>query len=296
MEELSETVWCPDGDSRWFYERARGAYEAAYIRYGTTPKKKKEFRDECPKSQKFSKTELAAYLVAWAGEPQKVCFGAQKNFNYFMNKLDGLLPDGQEPDANFYRNAVSIGILYEAAARSVRTAGVPAYRAQITAYLVARCASEFPAFRLDRIWSEQEVSNELLDLMIAWSLEIQRCIVNSAKGQNVTEWCKKEACWDEVRSQELTERGLPPEALPEDKDPLFSINPLPASETSPLPPTINGSERIEVDLGNIDDIELCCRLNEGAWAKIAVWGAETRSLDDFERNIVATMQKMAIGG
>jgi hypothetical protein len=73
MEVLSEDVWCPDGQSRWFYERTRGAYKAAYMRYGTTPKKKREFRDECPKSQKFGKTDLACYLVAWGGEPQEVC-------------------------------------------------------------------------------------------------------------------------------------------------------------------------------------------------------------------------------
>jgi len=46
----------------------------------------------------------------------------------------------------------------------------------------------------------------------------------------------------------------------------------------------------------LDDIELCRRLNERAWAKIALWGAETRSLDDFERKIVATMQQMSVGG
>jgi hypothetical protein len=36
--------------------------------------------------------------------------------------------------------------------------------------------------------------------------------------------------------------------------------------------------------------------NERAWAQIALWGAETRSLNDFERKIVATMQQMSVGG
>lgn len=296
LEVLSENVWCPDGESRWFYERTRGAYEAAYMRYGTTPKKKKEFRDDCPKYQKFGKTDLAAYLVAWGGEPQKVCLGAQKNFNYFMNKLDEFVPAGQEPDPKFYRDAVSIGILYEAAARAVRKAGIPAYRAQITAYLVARCASEFKTFRLDRIWSEQTISDELFDLMLGWSLDLQKCIVESANGQNVTEWCKKDACWEEVGTVKLTIKSMPPEALPEDKDPLFSVNPPALPEVPPTPVNTNGGDRIEVNAGSLDDIELCRRLNERAWAQIALWGAETRSLNDFERKIVATMQQMSVGG
>ncbi|MHC2288695.1 AIPR family protein [Bradyrhizobium barranii] len=296
VELLSESTWCPDGDSRWFYERARGAYEAAYLRYGTTPKKKREFREECPKSQKFGKTELAMDLVAWKGEPQKVCLGAQKNFNYFMNKLDEFVPAGQEPDGKFYRDAVSVGIVYDSAARAVRKAAIPAYRAQITAYLVARCAAEFgEAFRLDRVWSEQEITDELFELMVDWSLAIQKSIIASANGQNVTEWCKKDGCWEEVRTVKLEMKAVPPEALPEDKDPLFSITPAPLKE-APVDRVENDTSGDEIRVSSLDDVELCRRLNEYAWVKIAQWGAETRTLSDFERKIVATMQQMAVGG
>lgn len=302
IEDLSNDVWCPDGVSRWFYERARGAYEAAYIRYGTTPKKKKEFREECPKDQKFGKTDLAAYLMAWNCEPQKVCLGAQKNFNQFMNKLEEFLPGRQDPDAQFYRDAVAKGILFEGAAKAVRSAKLPAYRAQITAYLVARCALEFKdSFRLNRVWAEQCLSDELIELLQQWAPLIQKSIVDSANGQNVTEWCKKDGCWDAVGKIKLPARKPPPEALPEDEDPLFSVDPLSASSVVlPAQPAnghnANGATLVGAGATGIEDIELCRRLNERAWTQIAVWGAETRSLSDFERKIVATMQNMAIGG
>ncbi|MEY9604412.1 hypothetical protein ABIF74_009104 [Bradyrhizobium japonicum] len=296
IEDLSNDVWCPDGVSRWFYERARGAYEAAYIRYGTTPKKKKEFREECPKDQKFGKTDLAAYLMAWNCEPQKVCLGAQKNFNQFMNKLEDFLPGRQDPDPQFYRDAIAKCILFERAAKVVRDVKIPAYRAQITAYLVARCALEFKdSFRLGRVWAEQALSDELIALQQQWVLTIQKAILDSANGQNVTEWCKKDGCWDAVRKTTLAVEEPPPEALPEDKDPLFSVNP-PVSGTAPPAIRVNGTSLPDIDTSNMGDVELCRRLNERAWAQIAMWGAETRSLDDFERKIVATMQNMAIGG
>jgi hypothetical protein len=93
--------------------------------------------------------------------------------------------------------------------------------------------------------------------------------------------------------------------MPEDQDPLFSTSPssvvapagpisiqeAPATWTKEAKP-LNGN----VKLSDIPDVELCRRLNERAWAKIALWGAETRSLDDFERKIVATMQQMSVGG
>lgn len=37
IEQLSEKVWRPGEEERWFYERARGAYQVAAARYGTTP-------------------------------------------------------------------------------------------------------------------------------------------------------------------------------------------------------------------------------------------------------------------
>ena len=36
-ERLSEKIWCPGEQSRWFYERARGQYQVARNRVGTTP-------------------------------------------------------------------------------------------------------------------------------------------------------------------------------------------------------------------------------------------------------------------
>ncbi|MEY9748385.1 hypothetical protein ABIF65_007759 [Bradyrhizobium japonicum] len=271
IEDLSNDVWCPDGVSRWFYERARGAYEAAYIRYGTTPKKKKEFREECPKDQKFGKTDLAAYLMAWNCEPQKVCLGAQKNFNQFMNKLEDFLPGRQDPDPQFYRDAIAKCILFERAAKVVRDVKIPAYRAQITAYLVARCALEFKdSFRLSRVWAEQALSDELIALQQQWVLTIQKAILDSANGQNVTEWCKKDGCWDAVRKTTLAVEEPPPEALPEDKDPLFSVNP-PVSGTAPPAIRVNGTSLPDIDTSNMGDVELCRRLNERAWAQIAMW-------------------------
>jgi hypothetical protein len=214
-----------------------------------------------------------------------------------MNKLEAFVPAGQEPDQKFYRDAACKGIFFEEAARAVRKAQIPAYRAQITAYLVGRCASEFEqTFRLDRIWAEQGISEELFDLMLAWAADIQKCIVDSAKGQNVTEWCKKEACWEEVGTVKLSAKPTPPEALPIDKDPLFSVTPTTSAKSSPILMPQESVTPALISSESLDDIELCLRLNERAWAQIALWGEQTRSLSDFERKIVATMQQMSVGG
>jgi hypothetical protein len=48
--------------------------------------------------------------------------------------------------------------------------------------------------------------------MRSWSHGIDRQIQESAAGRNVTEWCKKEACWSGLRNLDLPASDpLPPE-------------------------------------------------------------------------------------
>jgi len=69
VERLSMSVYCPDGVSRWFYERAAGSYNTMLTRLGTTPARLKALKDEMPVSRKITKTDLAKYLMAW--EPRR---------------------------------------------------------------------------------------------------------------------------------------------------------------------------------------------------------------------------------
>ena len=57
LEQLADDVWCPGEESRWFYERARGAYQVARGRQGSTPAKRRDFDEQIPKRQVFGKTE-----------------------------------------------------------------------------------------------------------------------------------------------------------------------------------------------------------------------------------------------
>src|SRR5262249_357533 len=79
FEDLSETIWCPGEETRWFYERARGSYQVARSRHGTTLAKRRLFDETYPKTQHFGKTDLAKYLMSWWGLPNVVSKGAQKN-------------------------------------------------------------------------------------------------------------------------------------------------------------------------------------------------------------------------
>ena len=58
IERLSNLVWMPDQQGRWFYERARGQYFVALSNEGNTEARAKRFKEKTPAQRKFTKIEL----------------------------------------------------------------------------------------------------------------------------------------------------------------------------------------------------------------------------------------------
>ncbi len=58
IEKLSNTVYCPDGIGRWFYERAAGSYNVLLARDGTTPARRKQIRESIPSFSKDQQNRL----------------------------------------------------------------------------------------------------------------------------------------------------------------------------------------------------------------------------------------------
>ncbi|MCV5539904.1 AIPR family protein, partial [Escherichia coli] len=65
LEKMANTVYCPDGDSRWVYERANGSYKVMLEREGKTPPGIKRLKDAIPASRRITKTDFAKYHCAW---------------------------------------------------------------------------------------------------------------------------------------------------------------------------------------------------------------------------------------
>ncbi len=214
LEELSRTTWCPGEQGRWFYERARGQYQDEKAR-ATTKAKKQDFNKRTPTSRKFTKTDLAKYMNSWEQKPNIVSYGAQKNFNYFMQTLRE--DQGHEwlPEVKFYKELIAKAILFKQTDRIAKQEKFPAYKANIVTYTVA-CLSNQTGKWLDfeKIWSNQCLSDELIELIRKWTHKVYEGIQTSARGKNVTEWCKKEECWKNIRALDLPWPGvLPPEIV-----------------------------------------------------------------------------------
>lgn len=128
LEKLSRSIWAPPSEgqpvqTRWFYERARGQYKNARMKEGFTKSRLKAFDLKNPKSQMFTKEDLAKYINSF-GEiadgrkiligPHFVVRGNQKNYVQFINYN---LP--KKIDSIYFEDTVAKAILFRTAEKKI---------------------------------------------------------------------------------------------------------------------------------------------------------------------------------
>jgi len=200
VEQLANTTWVPGGSERWFYERARGSYEAAETKASYSKAQLRKFRAETPKQRRFSKTDLAKTLNSWGCRPDLVSYGNQKNFQHFMQQLKQEHPNGFIPDAVWYQHFIAKMLLFRAVQDVVKSLKFPAYQANITAYTASLLAYKCDGrIAYDEIWKRQAVSPELTSLIADWARAVDAGLRNSAGMKMPTEWSKRAECWEAIK-------------------------------------------------------------------------------------------------
>ncbi|VXB25660.1 conserved hypothetical protein [Luteimonas sp. 9C] len=202
LEKLAATTYCPDGVGRWFYERAAGSYSTTLAREGATPARYRQLKSVViPPSRKITKTDLAKYLNAWDGKPHLVSLGSQKNFTEFTaglkDKEDSLLV---LPDVRIFKHMVAKAILYRKVQALVRPM-FPAFQGNVATYVIAALAHKYgDQIDLDRIWLQQDLSEALKEVVRTLAPQVNRALHESSNGRMVSEWAKKQECWELIRS------------------------------------------------------------------------------------------------
>jgi hypothetical protein len=202
IEKLSLSTYCPDGFGRWFYERASGSYSTMLIREGSTPARLRELKKAIPSARKITKTDLAKYINTWECKPHIVSLGSQKNFERFMGMVSEQEEQslGQVIDVLTYKKMVAKAILFKRAQALVRPM-FPAFQGNIVVYLIALLSFRLgDKILLELIWNKQDISSELKRQLRVWASEVNDVLHRSAGGKMISEWAKKQECWDSVRN------------------------------------------------------------------------------------------------
>jgi hypothetical protein len=199
LERLANDTWLNDGQSRWFYERARGAYAA--------------FGGEIPVEHRFTKADVAKFLNAWDGFPHYVSCGSQRNFHHFMQRLKDEHPAGLQLDTAWYKALIGKALIFRATQRIVQEKQFPAFNDSIVAYTVAILSLEtHGVVDFDLLWSRQAISGEFAALIDECTVQIEQAIRATAEEQMPGEWAKRSECWDRICETELDiQSPIPPE-------------------------------------------------------------------------------------
>ena len=213
MEQVSKITYAPavhgaQYETVWFYERARGQYLQEQMRLTTA--KKNEFLLRNPKNQVITKTDLAKVQNTWLGHPDSVSKGAQTNFISFANYID---EQWQKNDAQFnevyYKSTVALMIMFNYLASFIPKQSwyEGGYRANIITYAVALLRRlimrQFPGRELDLmlIWNKQDLPDPLKKALAVVSEKVFYKLTEESRPViNVTQWCKRAACWDGVQA------------------------------------------------------------------------------------------------
>jgi hypothetical protein len=214
IEKLALSTYCPDGVSRWFYERAAGSYNVMLAREGTSPAQLRRIKDSIPTSRRITKTDLAKYLMAWNQKPDLVGLGAQKNFERFMDILTDAESTAGVPQNTVvsYKEMISKAILYKAVHKASRnmfkqaTGNVVAYTVSVISLVLGE------RFELEVVWQIQDISPQLRRQVEVWLKQVGDALVETADGRMISEWAKKPECWEKVRGLKYAK---PTEGLPE---------------------------------------------------------------------------------
>ncbi|BBO06289.1 hypothetical protein SG09_56390 [Bradyrhizobium ottawaense] len=217
MEQISRRLVAPAkpgflSGSKWFYERARGQYKDQ-LAYGT-PATRRKFEHEFPKDQVIDKTDLGKFELSWLCQPHVVSLGEQKCFVEFTGKIGKEWEKDESAfDEEWFRRVVAKAIVFRWTDRMVAASDWykedRGYKAQIVTYTLAWTVAWLKRARnsevsLDRIWTNQAISNELGAILEHVAREVASKIKDTPGNvKNVGEYCKQAACWAAVEKMSI---------------------------------------------------------------------------------------------
>jgi len=216
LEKLSEEIWCADGASRWFYERAAGAYQVRLLRERTDAKRR-EFQRIVPTKHKLSKNDVAKFHEAWRGKPSQVALAGEKNFAAFMAALDetpDLVPNPLTPE--WYRALIAKVIIFRAIEGMIKKKDAKEIFRQgwvnIATYTVAILAQKMPdQIDFELVWQQQGISENFSKLLWEWAKVVNSTFDRIAPGRQFSEVAKRGDTWKAVQNADFppSENGIP---------------------------------------------------------------------------------------
>jgi GNAT superfamily N-acetyltransferase len=145
-----------------------------------------------------TKTDLAKYINAWNRQPDIVSRGSQKNFIHFMASIATEGAESPLPTPLDYKVMIAKAKLFREVQKLVRPM-FQAFQANVAAYVVSVLVDKLgDRIDLERIWTRQGVSTELMSQVGTWAKEVNDVLHRTSGGRMISEWAKRPECREAV--------------------------------------------------------------------------------------------------
>ena len=259
LDEISRSEWTPANSARrntqWFFERMRGQYDNA--KGEPRSKKARDFVAQHPRKQRFTKTDIAKWEMAWDMRPDIASKGGEQSFDFFHKtqlKTDNILAD-----RNYFHHLIAKAIIYQSIGDICKQNGIKGYINIICNYVLSTLAWKSRGnLDLDYIWNHQEIHPSLRP-----TIEMAVDIVNKynmklgQEGLNPSVKAKKDTFWKDITLRMV--------GLPELDKALLAIN---------------EEELTAESQAKIEQFE---KLPSDTWRQLAIWGKDAKKLSLLER-------------
>lgn len=287
MEEFSRKVFAPATNGNqyqtiWFYERARGQHTQEQMKL--TPSERKKYLLKNPKSQLIKKVEWAKYINTFKCRPDIVSKGAQAGMRHFAKEIDKEWKEGNEKFNEFYyKEVISLCIIFKETERLVSNQDwykeIKSYRANIVTYSLAilfdYINKNLKEYTIDfkRIWNNQSIYKQLEEQLIITTKEVYNFITREDRlTLNVTEWCKKEICWNRAKKENWTINES------------FLLTLVSKEYCNEGKSQANKEQRINNELS--EELEVI-KLGAEYWKSMYIWIKDKKVLTPMEMNILS---------
>ena len=285
IEQISRLLRAPalggaQYGTHWRYERARGTYMNEQAKL--TPAQRTLFQLQNPRNQLITKVDLAKFENAWRFLPNIVSQGAQKNFVAFSTYAQAEWEKNPEQfNEEYYKRVVVKAMLFwkteELVSKQPWYQG--GYRANIVAYTIAKFAhliqfeSTGQLFDFKACWTRQGLTPSIENQLVQIAAEVFEVIVSPEGGfQNITEWAKKEICWQQVQKLRIPlDQELAKQLVAREDDRIVKKD----------------AEAQQEALGGIETQMVVVNLGSLYWKQLLAWAKARTLLSPDEESIVA---------
>lgn len=212
LERYSREVSIPGTHGeKWYYERKTGDYFTTGLNLGNLSEDEEaRFHNEFSKSRLIKKTDLALVLFAWGfivnksidPRPYDSALGAEKNYAKFKFYKDN---NEIKVDKNFYCSCISKILLAKEIEELINILDIKQQRNHIVHYTMALISLiNNGSINFEYIWKTQTLSHEFRDVIKKLIPIVWQTIRESGEGLNLSTWCRKVDCWNEIKKINFT--------------------------------------------------------------------------------------------